>query len=300
MKLQGVLAPIPTPFRDEAIDLDVLARNLKFWLGTELCGIVVLGTNGEAAYVDDDEADLLIAKTREVVPAGRTLLAGTARESTRATISATRRAGALGVDAVLVRTPSFFKSLMTPEALIDHFLAVADASLVPVLLYNIPQVTGVSLSAETVARLAEHPNIPGIKESSGNVLQVSQLVSATGPEFQVVVGSAQTYYASLSVGAVGGILALACVQPALCARLHQLVIENRSNEALVLQQQLIPLAEMVTSRFGVPGLKAAMDLIGVGGGDPRFPLRRCTDDVVHEVRTALTVLEASSGVSHSV
>ena len=189
---------------------------------------------------------------------------------------------------------------MTPEALIDHFLAVADASLVPVLLYNIPQVTGVSLSAETVARLAEHPNIPGIKESSGNVLQVSQLVSATGPEFQVVVGSAQTYYASLSVGAVGGILALACVQPALCARLHQLVVENHPNEALVLQQQLIPLAEMVTSRFGVPGLKAAMDLIGVGGGAPRFPLRRCTDDVVQEIRTALTMLEASSGVSHSV
>ena len=292
MTLQGVLAPIPTPFQDEVLDLEALARNVTHWMGTELAGIVVLGTNGEAAHVDDAEADRLIAKTREITPAERTLIAGTARESTRATIAATRRAGELGVDAVLVRTPSFFKSLMTSDALIDHFQAVADASSVPVLLYNIPQVTGVNLSAATVARLAEHPNITGIKDSSGNVLQISQLEDATGSEFQIAVGSAQTFYASLCVGAVGGVLALACLQPALCVRLRQLVLESDLDNALALQQRLIPLAEMVTSRFGVPGLKAALDLLGLAGGDPRFPLKKCSIDVVEEIRSALSALEA--------
>ncbi|MAG72262.1 MAG: dihydrodipicolinate synthase family protein [Vicinamibacterales bacterium] len=300
MTLHGVLAPIPTPFSGEALDLDALAANVTHWMGGELTGIVVLGTNGEAVHLDDDEADRVIARTREVMPAGRTLVAGTARESTRATIAATRRAGALGVDAVLVRTPSFFKALVTPDGLVDHFRAVADASPVPVLLYNFPQVTGVSLSAELVARLAEHPNITGIKESSGNVLQVSQLVHATDGAFQVVVGSAQTFYASLCVGAVGGVLALACVQPALCTRLLQLVIDKRFDDALVLQQQLIPLAELVTTRYGVPGLKAAMDLVGLAGGEPRLPLRPCAARAGDEIREALAALPAPSDVAHSV
>ncbi|HJO39085.1 MAG: dihydrodipicolinate synthase family protein [Vicinamibacterales bacterium] len=300
MTLHGVLAPIPTPFRNEAIDLDALASNVTRWMDGELTGIVVLGTNGEAAHLDDDEADRVVARTREAMPAGRTLVAGTARESTRATIAATRRAGGLGVDAVLVRTPSFFKALVTPDGLIDHFRAVADASPVPVLLYNFPQVTGVNLSADLVARLAEHPNITGIKESSGNVLQVSQLVLATDAEFQVVVGSAQTFYASLCVGAVGGVLALACVQPALCGRLRQLVVDKRFDEALELQQQLIPIAELVTTRYGVPGLKAAMDLVGLSGGEPRLPLRPCAADAVDEIRGALAALPAPSEVAHSL
>ena len=299
MTLRGVLAPIPTPFSDDAVDVAALESNLTSWVASELTGIVVLGTNGEAAHVDDDEAARLIEVTRQHVPAERTLVAGVARESTRATIAAARRAGTMGVDAVLVRPPSFFRALLAPNDLREHFRAVADASPVPVLLYNFPAVFGVNLSVDLVAQLAEHPNIAGIKESSGNVLQVSQLVRATSPEFQVVVGSAETFYASLCVGAVGGVLALACVQPALCAELRALTLAGRHDEALALQRRLIPLALLVTTGFGVPGLKSALDLIGFSGGNPRRPLSPCSEEGVEEIRRALRTLDAGASVGQS-
>ena len=299
MTLRGVLAPIPTPFRDGAVDVAALERNLTSWVASELTGIVVLGTNGEAAHVDDDEAARLIEVTRRHVPAERTLVAGAGRESTRATIAAVRRAGTLGVDAVLVRPPSFFSALLGVDDLRDHFLAVADASPVPVLLYNFPAAFGVNLSVDLVAQLAEHPNITGIKESSGSVFQVSQLVSGTRPEFQVIVGSAQTFYASLCVGAVGGVLALACVQPALCTQLRALTLAGRHDEALALQRRLVPLALLVTTGFGVPGLKAALDLLGYVGGEPRRPLSPCPEAGVEEIRLALSALDVGASVGHS-
>ncbi len=299
MTLRGVLAPIPTPFRDDAVDVAALERNLASWVASELTGIVVLGTNGEAAHVDDDEAARLIEVTRQHVPAERTLVAGAGRESRRATIAAVRQAGTLGVDVVLVRPPSFFSVLLGVDDLRDHFRAVADASPVPVLLYNFPAAFGVNLSVDLVAQLAEHPNITGIKESSGNVFQVSQLVSATRPEFQVIVGSAQTFYASLCVGAVGGVLALACVQPALCTQLRALTLAGRHDEALALQRRLIPLALLVTTGFGVPGLKAALDLLGYVGGEPRRPLSPCPEAGVEEIRLALSALDVGASVGHS-
>ncbi len=299
MTLRGVLAPIPTPFRDDAVDVAALERNLTSWVASELTGIVVLGTNGEAAHVDDDEAARLIEVTRQHVPAERTLVAGAGRESTRATIAAVRQAGTLGVDAVLVRPPSFFSALLGVDDLRDHFRAVADASPVPVLLYNFPAAFGVNLSVDLVAQLAEHPNITGIKESSGDVFQVSQLVNATRPEFQVIVGSAQTFYASLCVGAVGGVLALACVQPALCTQLRALTLAGRHDEALALQRRLIPLALLVTTGFGVPGLKAALDLLGYVGGEPRRPLSPCPEAGVEEIRLALSALDVGASVGHS-
>ena len=303
MTLEGVLAPVPTPFTSDAddggLDLAAWQRNVTQWMQTDLVGILVLGTNGESAYVDDGEADRLIAAAREIVPATRTLMAGTARESTRATIAATRRAGEMGVDAVLVRPPSFLRSLLTSDNLLAHFRAVADASTVPVLLYNFPAAFGVNLTPAQVAALAEHPNIVGIKESSGNVLQVSKLVAATGSDFQVLVGSAQSFYASLTVGAVGGVLALACIQPALCERLRQLAVDRQHDEALALQQRLIPLAELVTSGFGVPGLKAALDLLGYAGGAPRRPLSGCSPEGVEQIRQALAAIDAWAGVEQS-
>ena len=296
MNLQGILAPIPTPFSGDSVDVAALERNLVSWMASELTGIVVLGTNGEAAHVDDDEAARIIEVARQRVPEGRTLVAGVARESTRATIAAAKRAGMLGVDAVLVRPPSFFRAILTLDDLRDHFRAIADASPVPVLLYNFPGVFGVNLSADLVAHLAEHPNIAGIKESSGNVLQVSELVRATGPEFQVVVGSAQTFYASLCVGAVGGVLALACVQPALCTELRALTLSGRHDEALALQQRLTPLALMVTTGFGVPGLKAALDVIGLSGGPPRRPLSPCCSEGVEKIRLAVSAFGQRAGM----
>ena len=223
MNFSGVFAPIPTPFVDDELDLGALRDNLARWMETDLAGIVVLGTNGESAQVNDNEADELIATARSAMPESRLVIAGTGRESTRATVTATRRAADAGANAVLVRTPSFFKRLMTEEALIRHYTVVADAAPIPVLLYNFSAATGVNMSPIAVGKLSEHPNIIGIKESGGSIEQVGDLVVKASPGFSVLVGSAPTFFASLCVGAIGGILALAAVQPALCIKLLQLV-----------------------------------------------------------------------------
>ena len=296
MNLRGVFPPIPTPFTNGELNLGAVRRNVDRWMQTELAGIVVLGTNGEAALIDDEEADRLIGTVREHVPTGRPVIAGTARESTRATITATRRAARLGADVVLVRTPSFFKSRMTTPVLIAHYTAVADTSPVPVLLYNFSGVTGVNLEPAAVAELSAHPNIIGVKESGGDVAQVMELASRTADDFQVLVGAAETFYASLCVGATGGVLALACVQPALCVRLLGLANRGARTEALELQRRLTPLAELVTTIHGVPGLKAALDLLGYVGGEPRPPLSPTPTEGIDEIRQALEAVEEWASV----
>jgi 4-hydroxy-2-oxoglutarate aldolase len=210
MNLAGVCAPIPTPFdRDERLDTGMLRASLARWLTTRLTGFIVLGSTGEAVFLDEDESERAIGAAREAIPRARPLIVGTGRESTGATVRATKRAAALGADAVLVRTPGFFKTQMTPDAFVRHYTAIADASPVPVFLYNFTAVTGVNLLPAAVSRLATHPNIIGLKESGGDVGQIADFVSGTPGDFSVLAGSASTFYAALCVGAVGGILALA-------------------------------------------------------------------------------------------
>src|SRR5438874_5236717 len=246
MTLTGVFAPLPTPFHangelDTRRFRDALAR----WISTPLAGFVVLGSNGEAVFLDEEEADRAIATARESVPRGRPLIVGTGRESTRATIRATKRAADLGADFVLVRTPGFFKSQMTNDAFVRHYSAVADASPVPVLLYNFTALTGVNLLPAAVSRLAVHPNIIGMKESGGDIAQVADLVSLTPADFNVLAGSAPTFYAALCVGAVGGVLALGCAAPDACVRLFELTRAGRHDEAIALQRRLVPLARLL-------------------------------------------------------
>jgi 4-hydroxy-2-oxoglutarate aldolase len=273
MHLGGVHAPVPTAFDDcGEVDLVRMRAALAWWLSHPLAGIVVLGSSGEAPLVDEDDSDRVIAAARELVPRGRLLVAGCGRESTRATMGAARRAAGLGVDAVLVRAPGFFKAQMTSEALVRHYTAVADASPVPVLLYNFPAVTGVDLTAAAVARLATHPNVVGIKESSGDAARVAELVALATPAFRVLVGSGATFHDALVAGASGGILAVACVIPGICARLFDLACHGRHDEARVLQETIVPLARLVGSVHGVPGLKAALRLVGCDVGPPRAPL----------------------------
>src|SRR5881296_1553460 len=227
MNLTGVFAPIPTPFDgDHRVDTARLRAALARWVTTPLTGFVVLGSNGEAVLLDDDESDLVIAAAREAVPKGRPLIAG----------------------AVLVRTPGFFKPQMTSDAFVRHYTAVADASPVPVLLYNFTALTGVNLLPAAVARLATHPNIIGMKESGGDIAQVADLVSGAPAGFNVLAGAAATFYPALCVGAVGGILALGCAAPDACARLFDLTRAGSHNEALALQRQLVPLARLLGSR----------------------------------------------------
>ena len=273
MKLAGVLNPIPTPFDSLGeVDLVRLRAALGRWLATPLAGFVILGSTGEAALLDEDESDRVVAAARDVVPADRTFIVGTGRESTRATVAATKRAAALGADAVLVRTPGFYKAQMTTEAFVRHYTAVADASPVPVLLYNFTAVTGVTLPVDAVAALAGHPNIAGMKESNGDVLRIGDLVAATPDDVQRARRIGVDVSRGAQAGAAGGILALGSVLPEPCVRLFELTKAGRHDEARALQQQLVPIAKLLGSTYGVPGLKAALKLIGCDVGWPRPPL----------------------------
>jgi 4-hydroxy-2-oxoglutarate aldolase len=292
MNLSGVFAPIPTPFDDQdAVDTRRLRAALAKWVTRPLTGFIVLGSNGEAALMDDFEADRVIVAAREVVPPGRPLIIGSGRESTQATVRASKRAAEHGADAVLVRTPGFFKTQMTSDVFVRHYTAVADASPVPVLLYNFTAVTGVNLLPAAVTRLAAHPNIIGMKESGGDVAQIADLVSGTPDDFAVLAGTTSTFYAAMCVGAVGGILAPACVVPDACMRLFELARAGRHAEAVQLQRDLIPLARLLGPTYGVPGLKAALNVMGYDVGVPRPPLAPAPDAAFDALRDAIAHFE---------
>jgi 4-hydroxy-2-oxoglutarate aldolase len=284
----GIFTPIVTPFlQDDSLDEGGLRQNVARWMRTPLTGLVVLGSNGEAPQLDDDEADRVIAVTREEVPSGRLLIAGTGRESTKATIAATRRAASYGVDAVLVRTPSFFKPQLTSAIFVRHYEEVADASPVPVLLYNVTMFTGVNLPPDAVEALATHPNIAGIKESGGDIAHIAEYVARTPDDFTVLAGSATTLFHALCAGCDGAILALAALLPDDCVRLWNAVREGRLDEARALQRRLLPLARSVGSAHGIPGLKAALELLGFRAGFPRPPLRPVTAQTIETIRGQL-------------
>jgi 4-hydroxy-2-oxoglutarate aldolase len=292
MQLDGVFAPVPTPFDDRG-QVDVVRMRAAFgrWLASPLSGFVVLGSTGEAALLDDDECDQVAGAARELVPRDRLFIVGTGRESTQAAVAAARRAADLGADAVLVRTPGFFKSQMTTEAFVRHYTSVADSSPAPVLLYNFTAVTGVNLSPLAVSRLAAHPNIVGVKESSGDMAQVADFVNQTPAGFAVLAGSSTTFHAALSVGATGGILALSCIVPDACVRLFDLTRRCRQDEARALQQRLVALSRLVGTIHGVPGLKAALNLVGCDVGLPRPPLLPASDEARAAIGAALASLE---------
>jgi 4-hydroxy-2-oxoglutarate aldolase len=291
MNLSGLFAPIPTPFDDrDEVDVARLRAALARWVTGRLTGFVVLGSNGEAGLMDDFESDRVIVAARDAVPAGRPLIVGTARESTRAAVRAARRAAEHGADAVLVRTPAFFKTQMTGDAFVRHYTAVADASPVPVLLYNFSALTGVDLLPATVLRLASHPNIIGMKESGGDAARINDLVCGTPDGFQVLAGTALTFYSTLCVGAAGGILAAACVLPEPCMRVYELTRAGRHTEALASQRRILPLARLL-STYGVPGLKAALNLTGYDVGVPRPPLAPAPEGGVAHLRDALAAFE---------
>jgi 4-hydroxy-2-oxoglutarate aldolase len=288
---EGIYTPIATPFRDDGtVDERALAANVSRWMTTPLTGLVVLGSNGEAASLEEAEADRVVEIVRAGVPSSRPLIAGTGRESTRATIAATRRAAAAGADAALVRTPSFFKPQMTSDAFVRHYTEVADASPVPVLLYNVTLYTGVNLLPDAVERLAVHPNIVGIKESGSDIGQIAEYVARTPDDFTVLAGSATTLVHALCAGCDGAILALASLAPAECVSMATLVRERRLDEATALQRRLMPLARSVGTTYGVPGLKAALELKGYAGGPPRPPLRPVSSEVVDIIRRQLDAL----------
>ena len=273
LSLLGVYAPIPTPFdADEAVAHDKLAENIARWSQAPLAGLVVLGSNGEFTYLSDEEKIGVLKTARQAIPKDKLFIAGTGCESTRCTLELTEQAAAIGADVAIVITPSYYTSKMGAQAMRRHFVELAERSALPILIYNMPAFTGIDLSAETVVELAQHPNIVGIKDSSGSVVKLGAIIGAAPPTFNVLAGSASFLYPALVLGAVGAVAALANVAPEQCYRIYRYTQEGRHEEARQLQLKMIPPNTAVTARFGIPGLKQALDWLGYYGGPVRSPL----------------------------
>jgi len=295
MKLNGIFAAITTPFDgDGAVAVDRLRENIARYNRIPLAGYVAVGSTGESVLLTRAEVEQVFSAVREAAAPGRILIAGTGSESTPETISRSKAAADLGFDGVLVKTPSFYKSALNPDTLAEHYRRVADTSKLPVILYSIPQLTGVALEADLVARLAEHPNIIGIKESSGNVQRVGEIIAAVPEGFQVVVGSADTLYASLLLGAVGGVLALADCLPELCIELYRAVAADQTVNARGLNRRILPASKKIVRQLGIAGLKYAMDYRGYYGGPVRGPLVPISAAQKREVEAVVNSLVATA------
>jgi 4-hydroxy-2-oxoglutarate aldolase len=292
MEFRGVFPPVVTPFRDDgSLDVHAFEANLDAYSSEDLAGYLVLGSNGEAASLEEDEKLTLVAAARRGAT-GRTLLVGTGLESTRATIALTGRVADAGADAALVLTPHYYKSQMSVDALRAHFETVAEASPIPVLLYSVPQFTGIPFPSPLAALLATHPRIAGMKESSGDVGLLGRIVGSVPASFRVLCGSAGVFYPALSLGASGGVLAVACCSPRPVAALYRAFERGDHAQARRLQEALAPLAAAVTSAHGVAGLKAAMDVAGRRGGSVRSPLRPAPASLADEIRPLLERAES--------
>lgn len=289
MNLDGIFLPVTTPFDSDTGDPDLGAftDNIHAWCAHPIAGVVVGGSTGEQALLDEDELLALVARAARSRSDGMALIAGTGAESTRATIRLCDLAAREGADAVLVKPPAYYRGRMSPEAIRTYFMAIADASPVPVILYHVPKFVPVDLVPDLVGRLVEHPNIIGIKDSSGDLKNLGALTDACADRASVLVGSGSHLYAGLELGVTGGILAVALIAPGESCAVVEAWRAGRAAEAGRAQETLGPLNRAVVGGTGVPGIKHALDLLGYRGGDPRPPLLPPTADVREKVRTAL-------------
>ncbi len=300
--LAGVLIPCTTPFDPVTgeVDLVGLRANFRSWLAHPIRGILVGGSTGEALLLDEDERAACLEGARDVIPADRLLLAGTGAESTRATIRRCHVAAEAGADAVLVQPPAFYRGAMSDTALLTHYRAVAKASSIPVIVYQVPlRLSTIEFSTNLLADLSKVDNIIGMKDSRGSLELVGEVVSRAHDDFQVLVGSGAAFYGGLELGAVGGILAVACLAPGGSAAVHESFVAGDSAEAGRIQEVIGPVHEEIVGGMGVPGVKVAMDHLGLRGGDPRPPLQplpdHCHDDVVKVLdRAGLTATAGSA------
>lgn len=286
-KIHGIMPPIITPFVNGELAIDQLEFNINKWNKTELSGYVVMGSNGESVFLTRDEKLKLVEAAKKFSSEDKLIIAGTGSDSIKETISLTNDAAERGADFALVLTPSFYKSEMKHASYVKYFTMVADAVKIPVIIYNVPKFTGVDIEVETVAELSGHPNIAGIKNSSENSRQNTEFVSSTKKDFAVIVGTASMIFSGTTCGAVGGIVALANIAPTECVQIQKLIENGKLNEALELQQKMIPVNKAVTAKYGVAGLKAAMDMLGYFGGEPRAPLAPLADSNKENLKNIL-------------
>lgn len=272
--LSGIFPPLPTSFHsDESLWPEKMKSNIESLMKYQLAGILVLGSNGEMIMLDEKEKEIAYATAREAIPSDRVMIAGTGAQSTRETIRLTKMAASHGADAVLVLNPSYYRGLMTPQVLRDHYFAVADESPVPVLIYNMPANSGIDMDATSIAMFAEHKNIIGVKDSGGNIVKMSEIARLTPPGFNIFAGSASFLFPGLTVGATGGIVALANVAPQLCLDIRDNFLKGNYDIARQLQRKAVPLNSAVTAVGGVPALKSVMDAVNRYGGAVRRPLQ---------------------------
>jgi 4-hydroxy-2-oxoglutarate aldolase len=271
--LAGIFGPETTPFdTNEDVDFAAFAANVRSHIESGFHGVVVCGSTGEAALLDERERVQLIESARREVPDERWLIAGTGAESTRACVRRCREVAAAGADAVLVVAPHYYSAAMSFTALSAHYERIADESPVPVILYNIPKFMHFRLEPELIARLAEHENIVGMKDSAGDVSFLERYLASQSDSFTVITGHAGTFLRALELGARGGILAAANFAPELVLELWNAFHDGRMDEAADAQRRLSPLASEIVARMGVPGVKAALDQVGLTGGPVRLPL----------------------------
>ena len=296
-RLKGIFPPVVTPFdRHGELDLGAFRSNLVRLLDAGLPGVLVCGSTGEAPLLTWRERLRLVEAARRVVRPPQLLLVGTGLESTPETIRLSREVSRRGADALLVVTPGYYKPKMDAPAVRQHYLRVADAVHRPVLIYSIPQFTGVHIEVETIVALSRHPNIRGLKESSGNIKFVRKVLSRVRPGFKVLVGSVLILLDALRAGAAGAVLGQADFAPDLCGGLYHAFGQRRIREAKEFQRRLLPLGEKISLPFGVAGVKAALDLCAYSGGDPRSPLIPL--DAAERRLVAAALREAYSGLEY--
>lgn len=283
--VSGIFPPLTTTFIDSEVTIDNLLRNIRRYERRDLSGYVLFGSNGESTFLTRDEKISIVENIREHTK--KLLIAGTGSDSIKETISLTNEAAEKGADIALIITPSFFKSEMKHHTFINYYTAVAESVMIPVIIYNVPKFTNVTIEPETVIKLAEHPNIIGLKDSTENTSRISEVVANVSQSFKVLVGTASVLYPGLAAGAVGGILALADIAPDQCLDIYYFFKEKKFEEALEIQNRMIPVNRAVTSKFGVAGLKAAMDLLGYYGGLPRQPLEPLIEAQTIELKIIL-------------
>jgi 4-hydroxy-2-oxoglutarate aldolase len=271
-EIKGIFPPITTPFKNGQIAYDELASNVRRWNRTGINGFVVLGSNGEYVYLSEDEKRKVVDTVVQSSSADMPVIVGSGSESTQETIRSTKIYADLGANAALVVTPHYFGGKMSSIALENHFAQVADKVPIPIMIYSVPKFTHLEMTADSIIKLSKHPNIIGIKESSGNVGFLGELINRVDVNFNLVVGTASALFGALTLGCVGGILALANLAPEKCVEIFRLVEKGDAKAAKKLQLKMIPVNKAVTTTYGISGLKAAMDLLGYFGGAPRLPL----------------------------
>jgi 4-hydroxy-2-oxoglutarate aldolase len=284
-KLAGIAAPITTPFLDEEVAYDRLRDNIKKYSRTELAGFFALGSNGEGKCLTETEKLKVLEVVLQEKSAHQIVMAGAGYESTKQTIAFSRKVAEMGADFVSIVTPSYFKSRLTDDALIGYYTDVADALTIPVVAYNAPGFTGMTLSARVIEKISRHPNVAGMKDTSkGNM---SSYLNACGEDFVILSGTVSTLFESMLLGAKGGVVSLADAIPAPCCELYNKLKAGDLEGARRLHYKLFNLNRSVSGSFGVAGVKCAMDIAGYYGGAPRLPLLPITEEGRQSVRKAI-------------